>query len=377
MISLSKMVKGKATVSKKLTYGSDDYIPERLKRIRQSLRPVVVWNVTSKCNLKCVHCYAYTEDRNEIETDVAKRVVRELNDLAILILFSGGEPLLRNDLFEVARLSSIPIALSTNGTLIDREMAEKIKEVGFNYVGISLDGSKDVHDKFRGVEGAFDRAVEGLRNVKSVGILSGIRFTLTKYNANEVSTVLDICEELEVDRFCLYHLVPSGKADFSLDVSNSERRKIMDYLFERSFDFEGEILTVDNPCDGVFFCLKLREIDEELAYKAYEFLKFRGGDRSGKNLVNIDPFGNVHPNQFWWDYNCGNVRERNFKEIWFNDGLLNELRGEWKLVGRCGKCAYKNVCGGFRLRALRAGNLWGGDPSCYLSDEEISKNVFE
>ena len=377
MISLSKMVKGKATVSKKLTYGSDDDIPERLKEIRRSFRPVVVWNVTSKCNLRCVHCYAYTEDRGEIETDVAKRIVKELNDLAILILFSGGEPLLRRDLFEIARLSSVPIALSTNGTLIDGEMAERIKEVGFSYVGISLDGSKDVHDKFRGVEGAFDRAVEGLRNVKSVGILNGVRFTLTKYNAKEVSNVLDICEELEVDRFCLYHLVPSGKADFSLDVSNSERRKIMEFLFERSFDFEGEILTVDNPCDGVFFCLKLKEIDEELAYKAYEFLKFRGGDRSGKNLVNIDPFGNVHPNQFWWDYNCGNVKERSFKEIWSNDGLLNELRREWKLVGRCGRCAYRMVCGGFRLRALRAGNLWGEDPSCYLSDEEISRNIFE
>ncbi len=377
MICLSKMVKGRATVSKELTYKSDDEIPERLKSLRMSLRPIVVWNLTTRCNLRCAHCYAYTERRGELDLETVKVVLRDINDIAVLILFSGGEPLLRRDLFEIARNSSVPIALSTNGTLIDSDVAQMLKDVGFSYVGVSLDGSRSVHDKFRGVDGAFDKAIEGLKNVKSVGILSGVRFTLTKFNCDEVSKVLDICEELEVDRFCLYHLVPSGKADFSLDVTNSERRKVMDYLFERSFDFDGEILTVDNPCDGVFFCLKLREIDENLALRAYEFLKFRGGDRSGKNLVNIDPFGEVHPNQFWWDYSCGNVREKSFKEIWFNDELLNDLRRDWKLEGRCGVCAYKEVCGGFRLRALRAGNLWGEDPSCYLSDEEILKNPFD
>lgn len=377
MISLSKMVKGKATVSKELTYKSDDHIPKNLKILKENLKPVVVWNVTSKCNLRCVHCYAYTDKRDELETSTALKVLDELNDIAFLILFSGGEPLLRKDLFEIAERSKVPLTLSTNGTLIDLNMAEKIKNAGFRYVGISLDGYGDVHDRFRGVEGCFDRAVEGIKNVKSLGILSGVRFTLTKFNLNEVPKLLDLCEELEVERFCFYHLVPSGRADFSLDVPNSERRHIIEYLFERSFDFEGEILTVDNPCDGIFFCLKLKEIDEELAYNAYEFLKYRGGDRSGRNLVNIDPFGYVHPNQFWWDYNCGNVKERSFKSIWFGDRLLNDLRREWKLNGKCGICAYRNVCGGFRLRALRSGDLWGEDPSCYLSEEEISKNVFE
>lgn len=371
------MVRGKATVSKALTYKSDEHIPSKLKELRESFRPVVVWNVTARCNLKCKHCYAYTEFNKEIDTETAKRVAEELNDLAILILFSGGEPLLRKDLFEIASVCKVTKALSTNGTLIDIETAEKLRDTGFSYVGISLDGLKRVHDEFRGVDGAFDRAVEGLKNVKSVGILSGVRFTLTKFNAEETAGVLDLCEELEIERFCLYHLVPSGKADFSIDVSNDLRRRIMDYLFDRAFEFEGEILTVDNPCDGVYFCLKLMEIDEDLAFEAYEFLKFRGGDRSGKNLANIDPFGNVHPNQFWWDYSCGNVKEKSFREIWFKDPLLNELRGKWELRGRCGKCAYKEVCGGFRLRALRAGDLWGSDPSCYLRDEEISRNLFE
>lgn len=377
MISLSKMVTGKATVSRELTYKDDEYIPESLKSLRRSLKPVVVWNVTARCNLRCAHCYAYTDKREELDTKTLKSVLNDVNKIAILILFSGGEPLLRRDLFEIARYSKVPIALSTNGTLIDLNVAERLRDYGFSYVGVSLDGGREVHDKFRGVDGAFDRAVEGLKNLKSVGVMSGVRFTLTKFNFEEVKNVLDVCEELEIERFCLYHLVPSGRADFSMDVSNRERRRVMEYLFDRAFDFDGEILTVDNPCDGIFFCLKLREIDDKLAFKAYEFLKFRGGDRSGKNLVNIDPFGYVHPNQFWWDYNCGNVKGRSFLDIWLKDKLLKDLRGDWKLKGRCGICAYRDVCGGFRLRALRAGNLWGEDPSCYLSDDEITRNLFE
>ncbi|ADB57396.1 Radical SAM domain protein [Archaeoglobus profundus DSM 5631] len=372
------MVKGKATVSREITYDrSDEHIPRRLRELKESFRPVVVWNLTAKCNLKCVHCYAHANQREELDTETAVRVVKELNELAVLVLFSGGEPLLRKDLFEIARYCKVIKALSTNGTLIDNNTAEMLKNAGFSYVGISLDGLKDVHDRFRGVDGAFERAVEGLKSVKSAGILSGVRFTLTKFNSEEVEGVLDLCEDLGVERFCMYHLVPSGRADFSIDVPNDVRRNVIDYLFERAFEFDGEILTVDNPCDGVYFCLKLREIDEDLAFKAYEFLKYRGGDRSGRNLVNIDPFGEVHPNQFWWDYSCGNVKERNFKDIWFNDPLLNELRGKWILKGRCGRCAYKSVCGGFRLRAMRAGDLWGEDPSCYLKDDEIAKNVFE
>ena len=378
MISLSKMVKGKATVSREITYDrSDEHIPKRLRELKGSLKPVVVWNLTARCNLKCVHCYAQADQKDELDTGTALRVVEELNELAVLVLFSGGEPLLRKDIFEIAEHCKVPKALSTNGTLIDVNTAEMLRNVGFSYVGVSLDGLKEVHDRFRGVDGAFERAVEGLKNVKSAGILSGVRFTLTKFNCEEVEGVLDLCEDLGVDRFCMYHLVPSGRADFSIDVPNDVRRNVIDYIFDRAFEFDGEILTVDNPCDGVYFCLKLREIDEDLAFKAYEFLKYRGGDRSGRNLVNIDPFGNVHPNQFWWDYSCGNVKERNFKDIWFNDPLLNELRGEWKLNGRCGRCAYRHVCGGFRLRALRVGDLWGEDPSCYLKDEEIAKNVFE
>ena len=390
MISITKMATGKATVSEKITYeGDKSVIPKKLVELSRSLKPVVVWNLTRRCNLRCIHCYASASEDSarELTTDEAKAVIDDLAEMKIpLLLFSGGEPLLRKDIFELASYATskgIRCALSTNGTLITPEVAEKIKEAGFVYVGVSIDGLKETNDRFRGVDGAFDKAFEGLLNARDAGILTGIRFTVTKYNFKDIPAVIDLLAENEIPRFCLYHLVPSGRADFSHDISLKERRELIDWLFDKAIELhdEGcrtEILTVDNPADGVYICLKLREIDEELARQAFEFLKYRGGDRSGAQLANIDMHGDVHPNQFWWDHSCGNVRYERFSEIWLNprDELLIKLRNKIKfLKGKCGRCAYKEICGGFRLRALRAGDLWGDDPDCYLSEEEIGHRM--
>ncbi len=386
MIPITKMVTGKATVSKRITYeGEDSDVPKKLVEISRNLRPVVVWNLTKACNLRCVHCYASADvsATDELTTVECKAVVEDLANMKVpLILFSGGEPLLRKDLFEIAEYAKdrgLKFALSTNGTLITPEVAEKIKETGFEYVGVSLDGMPETNDKFRGVKGAFEKAFEGLLNAKEVGLQTGIRFTVTRFNLKDVPAIIDLLAENEIPRFCLYHLVPSGRADFSYDISLKERRELVDWLFEKAIELhdegcETEILTVDNPCDGVYVCLKLKELDEDLAVKAFEFLKFRGGDKSGAQLANIDMHGDVHPNQFWWDHTCGNVRREKFSEIWLNpkDELLIKLRNKLNhLRGKCGRCAYKDVCGGFRLRALRAGDLWGNDPDCYLTEEEI------
>ena len=391
MISITKMVTGEATVSEKITYEGDrSHIPRKLVELSKSLRPIVVWNITKACNLRCIHCYASAESHSagELTTEECKTVIDDLAEMKVpLILFSGGEPLLRRDVFELASYAAskgLKCALSTNGTLITPKIAEKIKEAGFVYVGVSIDGMPETNDRFRGVKGAFKKAFEGLINARDVGLLTGIRFTVTKFNIRDIPAVIDLLAENDVPRFCLYHLVPSGRADFSYDISLKERRELMDWLFNKAIELhdEGcktEILTVDNPCDGVYICLKLKEIDEELAFKAFEFLKYRGGDRSGSQLANIDMFGDVHPNQFWWDHTCGNVRKEKFSDIWLNpkDELLIKLRNKQKyLRGRCRRCAYKDVCGGFRLRALRAGDLWGDDPDCYLSDDEIKHNVF-
>jgi radical SAM protein with 4Fe4S-binding SPASM domain len=347
--------------------------------------PVVVWNITSKCNLKCIHCYANAGEqrKEELSTEDAKRFLDDLAEMRIpILLFSGGEPLLRKDLFELAShitSKGIKCSLSTNGTLINEETAEKLKKAGFSYIGVSIDGMKETNDRFRGVSGAFNRAFEGLLNSKQAGIMTGIRFTVTKYNIGDIPAVIDLLAENNIPRFCLYHLVPSGRAEFRDDITLKQRRELIDWLFDKAIQlhddgYKTEILTVDNPVDGVYTYLKLKEMDEELAESALEFLKYRGGDNSGYRLANVDMFGNVHPNQFWWDYTIGNIKEQKFSEMWLNpkDDLLIKLRNKTGyLRGRCGRCKFNEVCGGFRLRALRAGDLWGNEPDCYLTDEEI------
>ncbi len=387
MIGITKMVTGEATVSEYLTYcGDKSRIPAKLKEASKKPIPVVAWNLTSRCNLKCVHCYADANEfptDNELSTEEAKRFIDDLAEMKIpVLLFSGGEPLLRKDIFELASYATskgLKCSLSTNGTLITPEVAEKLKEAGFTYVGVSIDGLKETNDHFRGVKGAFERALEGLLNAKEAGILTGIRFTVTKYNIKDIPDIIDLLAENEIPRFCLYHLVPSGRADFKDDITVKQRRELVDWLIEKAIQlhddgYKTEILTVDNPADGIYVYLKLKEMDDSLAETALEFLKYRGGDNSGKRIANVDMFGNVHPNQFWWDYTIGNIRQQKFSEMWLNpkDELLIKLRNKTAyLRGRCGKCKFKEICGGFRLRALRAGDLWGDDPDCYLTDGEI------
>lgn len=376
MISLSKLIAGEATVSKHITYDGDStFIPEKLKRFATSLNPIVVWNVTNRCNLRCLHCYASAgSDIQELTTEQCLQIVESLTEFKVpLILFSGGEPLLRQDIFEIAEYAKkkgIRAVLSTNGTLIDRDSAENLRV--FDYVGVSLDGLSGTNDRFRGVDGSFERAFRGLLIANEV-VLSGIRYTVTKHNYSEVLHLIKLARENEIPRFCLYHLVPSGRADFKDDITNEERRKLIDSLMKEAEKEGMEIMTVDNPADGIYTYLKLRQSDGEKADMILEFLKYRGGDSSGIRLACIDHRGNVHPNQFWWDYTIGNVLDSSFKDIWLSeDSLLEKLRNKTKyLKGKCGKCVYKEICGGFRVRAYRYGDLWGGDPSCYLTEEEI------
>lgn len=364
MISLSKLISGTSTVSKELTYGGDEsFIPEKLVDFSSKQIPIVVWNITNRCNLNCVHCYAKAGFRaRELSTEECKKIIADLSSFKVpLLLFSGGEPLLREDIFELAEFAKkrkMKVVLSTNGTLINKDSAEELKV--FDYVGISLDGIK-THNLFRGISGAFEASVNGLKIANEV-VLTGIRFTLTKYNFLELPDVVKLARDLEIPRFCVYHLVPSGKASFKDDIDNLLRRRAIDYLISEAEKDGMEILTVDNPADGIYVYLKMR--DE----KILDFLKYRGGDSSGVRLVCIDCEGNVHPNQFWTDYNAGNLLERDFEDIWLNDPLFKMLREKEKyLQEKCGLCKFKRLCGGFRVRAYRNGNLWGWDPSCYIS----------
>ena len=353
-------------------------------------RPVVVWNITRTCNLKCVHCYSDSENKKytgELTTDEGKALIKDLSEFNIpALLLSGGEPLVRQDIFELAgyaRSLGLHVVLSTNGTLITEDIARKIKESEFSYVGVSLDGMKPVNDKFRGVAGAFDRAMQGFRNLVNVGQKVGLRLTLTKQNVKDLRDIFNFIEEERINRACFYHLVPAGRGSDVVALTHQEERMAMDTILERTMDFhrrglKTEILTVDNHCDGPYLYMKMLSADNDRANIVYDLLKWNGGGlySSGVGIGCIDFVGNVHPDQFWMYHTLGNVRNRKFSEIWMDTSnpLMAGLKDRKNLLkGRCARCKWIDLCGGsFRVRAdISTGDAWATDPACYLTDEEI------
>ncbi|MGN6369218.1 MAG: radical SAM protein [Phycisphaerae bacterium] len=354
-------------------------------------RPIVVWNLTRTCNLKCVHCYTDSDAvkyPNELSTEQCKAVLRDLAAFKVpAVLFSGGEPLARPDLFELAeygRSLDLHVVASTNGTLITPKVAETFKRIGFSYVGISLDSAiPAIHDEFRGAKGAFERTMRGFRNCVEAGQKVGLRLTLTKHTAQNLDKIFDFIEENRIDRACFYHLCPSGRGKNLMALSPAESRAAVDTIITRTGDFIArgkriEVLTVDNACDGPYLFLRMQKENHPRAQQVLEMIGWNGGARysSGVGIANIDFYGNVHADQFSMFRTFGNVKERAFSDIW-NDtsneimaGLKDRLP---KLEGRCAGCKFKNVCGGsLRARAeVTTGNPWAPDPLCYLTDEEI------
>lgn len=360
----------------------------------QERRPVVVWNVTRTCNLRCTHCYsdsAAMKYSGELSHAEGRALIEDLAGYGIpALLFSGGEPLARPDTLEFAtyaRSLGLKLTLSTNGTLITPEVAARIKEIGFTYVGISIDGIGATNDAFRGVDGAFDRAVKGIRNCKLVGQKVGLRLTLTPSTVRDIEAIFDFIKEERIERACFYHLVPAGRGEALAGMTNESIRGALDTIFRRTREFADdgdprEILTVDNHADGPYAWMTLEREKSPLAYRAYRYLEWNGGgsNSSGLGIADIDWLGNVHPDQFMQRVTLGNVRERPFSAIWSDESnaTLQALRNRREHVeGRCRGCRFFDACGGgFRARAYNTtGELWASDPGCYLTDEEIAGTV--
>ncbi|HEU4758836.1 MAG TPA: radical SAM protein [Dehalococcoidia bacterium] len=391
MIGISQLYAGTATAADPLRYGRDSArLPPHLLRFSQDRKPVVVWNCSRRCNLRCIHCYADSENQRydgELTTGEARAVIEDVAGFgAPVLLFSGGEPLMRRDVLDLAAYATdlgIRAVLSTNGTLITRAKARQIRAAGVSYVGISIDGMGETNDYFRGRPGAFDLALRGVRNCVAVGQRVGLRLTLTRHNFRDLPQIFDLIEREEIDRACFYHLVYSGRGRgiAGSDLTHEETRQAVDYICQRALDFrhrgiDKEILTVDNHADGVYVYLKLLQEQPDRAEEVLQLLRWNGGNRSGIGIACIDNQGNVHPDQFWWSYSLGNVRERPFSEIWsdLSEPLLAGLRDRRPLLkGRCGQCRFLDICNGnFRVRALAVdGDVWASDPACYLTDEEI------
>ncbi|MBS3733591.1 MAG: radical SAM protein [Phycisphaerae bacterium] len=355
-------------------------------------RPVVVWNATRRCNLRCAHCYADSDDApadGELTTDEAVTLIDDLAGFgAAVLLISGGEPLLRSDLVELvahARHAGLRTALSTNATLASTDLAQRLGEAGLSYAGVSFDGTPATHDAFRGARGAYDAATAGLRHFRQANVRVGLRFTLTRDNAADAPAMFDLARREGVDRLCFYHLVATGRGA-ALDarsLSHSGTRRVLDALIDAAVsahrtDRPAEVLTVDNHADGPYAYLRLRREDPDAAERSLALLRRQGGNASGERIACIGWRGDVHPDPFWRTRAVGNVRRRPFSAIWSDarQPLLAALRARPAgLTGRCSRCRWLDVCNGnLRARAEAAGDPWGDDPACYLTDAEIDPN---
>jgi 12,18-didecarboxysiroheme deacetylase len=392
MIGISKLYCGTVEPSDALRYGRrSGELPSHLLQFSEDKKPVVVWNVTRACNLRCVHCYAHAVERSherELSREQGLALIDDLAGFGVpVLLFSGGEPLVRPDLVELARYAvgkRMRAVISTNGTLISRQKAEELKGIGLSYVGVSLDGMEAVNDRFRGKRGAFREALVGIENCQAVGLKVGLRFTINRMNAQEVPKIFDLLERLEIPRVCFYHLVYSGRGSnlIEADLNHEETRKVVDLIVDKTRDLhdrgiQKEVLTVDNHADGPYLYLRMVRERNPRASEVLQLLKMNEGNSSGRGIGCISWDGSVHADQFWRHLSFGNILKRPFSQIWtdLTNPLMAGLKDKKNHVrGRCVRCRWLDICGGnFRVRAeAMTGDVWAPDPACYLSDEEIA-----
>ncbi len=389
MIRLTRLLHGTGTVSQAIKHRKDapKDVPSGMLAFTETRRPVIFWNITNKCNLACDHCYISAgpdkERAGELSTEEAKAFIDDVSGMGVpLLLFTGGEPLVRNDFWELAahaQEKKMRAVISTNGTLITKDVARRLKDSGISYVGISIDGADaETHDAIRNQQGSFGKAIQALKNCVEIDLKCGIRITASKDNVAEIPKLLDMCLELGVPRFCLYWLVPSGRGEgiyAEKQLSREEILETLDFLYEKAKTLDPsviEILTVDAPQDGIYLLKKMLEEDHPEYENAYKLLSFTGDSCSaGNRAANVDPIGNVFACQFAQreELVVGNVKEHKFSELW-NDQesvILNRFRNKKEaLKGACGTCVNKDICGGgCRIRALNQhGDLWAEDSMC-------------
>ena len=395
MLSISRLLAGTATESDALRYGRQSgQLPSHLLHYSEDKKPVVVWTSTHRCNLHCAHCYSNSFDHaydGELETSEMLDIVDNLADFGCpVLLISGGEPMKREGVFDVAQRASdrgMRVVFSTNGTLITPELSERIARIGASYVGISIDGRPATHNKFRGMQGAFEASLDALDSCAAQGTKTGLRFTLTKANQQDLPWLFELMQERDIHRLCIYHLVPTGRGAkiTGFAPTHEETRAAMDLIFQKTREltgqgFEMEVLTADNHADSGYLYLDVLKNDPARAEEVWNLLNWNGGNQSGRAIACIDSDGTVYPDQFWRSEPLGNLRERSFTDIWQDNPipLLDELRDRTeRLPDRCQGCAFLSTCNGnFRSRAeFETGDRWGFDPLCYLTDAEVAAEV--
>lgn len=365
-----------------------------VKASRKMPGPVVIWNLIRRCNLQCKHCYSTSLDidfKDELSTEQVKATIDDLKVAHVpVLILSGGEPLLRSDIYEIteyAKQKGFYLALSTNGTLINEDNIAAIKAAEYQYVGISIDGLEEFHDEFRRQKGSFKTSMHAIKLCKEAGIKVGMRLCLTRENFKDLPAMLNLMEENSVDKFYLSHLNYSGRGKRTAenDAMFKMTKDAMELLYTRAWShinqgIETDFVTGNNDADGPFLLQWATKKFAEEYPEAIANLKQRlinwGGNSSGINVANIDNTGTIHPDTYWWNHAIGNVTKEKFSDVWKNtqDPLMLGFRQKPRPVkGRCASCDHLAICGGnTRTRAFaQTGDAWAEDPGCYLDDDEI------
>jgi len=344
---------------------------------------LVVWDITYQCNLKCKHCYASAGKplENELTTEEAKNAIDKLERASVpIIAFSGGEPLVRKDIFELTKYANdkgMYVAVATNGTLITKEKAKQMKEAGIGFTQISLDGATpDMHDNFRGIKGVYDKTIQGIKNCVNEGFFVNIAATATKYNYKEIPKLIDLCDELGVNWFMLYNFVPTGRGEFIVqnDLEPSEREQLLKNLWKKLKNGGNvNVLSTAPQFSRVALEAEIGEnskivpthfANPSFSDKLVNLAEFIGGCGCGRFYCAIRPNGNIDPCVFF-PLTVGNIKNDDFEKLWKNNLILKQLRNKDTLEGNCGKCNYRYYCGGCRARAYGyTGNYLAPDPGC-------------
>jgi len=346
---------------------------------------IAIWNFTNRCNLSCLHCYSKStlDEIDTLTTSQIKKTILEMKNEGVkFIIFSGGEPLTRKDIFEIAdfcKEHKIITYLSSNGLYFTKSNIQKITD-SFNYIGISIDGDASTHDYFRGLKGAFEETLKAVKLVNATDAKVGIRFTMTKETINSLKYIFELVEKENIQKIYISHLVYSGRGfdNLKMDLTKEQRRKAVEFILDKAFEYyetgrDIEIVTGNMEMDAVLFFNKFKKKYPKLKEKMRKRLITWGGNSAGKKLVNINSEGDVRPDPFF-PLTIGNIIKQDFSDIWTNGDLLDNLRihPRNQINGNCKSCKQLDICnGGSRARAYAInGDLWAEDPSCYLTQEE-------
>ena len=335
---------------------------------------LVAWEVTRNCNLNCAHCRAAATNQDyagELDTPAALRLLDQIAEVGQpIVILTGGEPLMREDIFELAAYGTdkgLRMVMAPNGTLITEAVAQKMRDSGIQRISVSLDGAtKERHDGFRGVEGAFEGALRGIEAAKSQGIEFQINTTISKFNYDQIPEILTLAESLGAVALHIFLLVPTGRGKYIVDqaITAEEYEYTLNWFYDQKQKTNLQLKATCAPHYYRILRQRARQDGLSVTYDTHGLDAVTRGCLGGTSFCFISHTGIVQPCGFL-DLNCGDVTQRSFSEIWWHSEIFNQLRDFDNLKGKCGACEFKAVCGGCRARAYEAtGDYLAEEPLC-------------